>query len=80
VHCSEWERRDLIEGSGWGRFHYLVFSEKWERWLELRDHIDDPGQLRGRMVVRLLFIPGSPPVLPTSIAAFHSLVSSFTLS
>jgi hypothetical protein len=35
VHYSEWKHRDLIEGSGGGRFHYLVFSEKWEHRLEL---------------------------------------------
>jgi hypothetical protein len=75
VHCTEWERRDLIVGSGGGRFHYSVFSGKWEHQLELQDHIDDHGQLRSRMVAWILLIPGSALVLPTPIVTFHSPLS-----
>jgi hypothetical protein len=58
----------------------LVFSEKWERRLELLDRIDDLGRLRSRMTAWSLFIPGSALVLPTPIATFHSPLFSSTPS
>jgi hypothetical protein len=49
LYYSEWEHQVLIEGSGGWSLHYSVFSRKWERRLELRDRIDDPGWPRSRI-------------------------------